>query len=212
MMEAVSTRNRQNEREVLVSSAQHGDRAAFDALVAPLRAGLLGIAFVRTGDYPEAEDLTQEALLRAWEHICDLRDPSSFVAWIRAILNRACSTWCRRPREWPISLDDQILIDMPADHGLQPSEVIFRRLRDEELRGALRSIPEANRIALIMAVWGDGSYQQIAEFTGVPISTVEGRIHRAKSQLQRRLRHGYSDPFGEPARRWIEPIDKETPK
>jgi len=150
MMEAVNTRHHPNERDGLVSRAQHGDRA--------------------------------------------------------------CSTWCRRPREWPISLDDTILINHLSGQGLQPSEVIFQRLRDEELRSTLRSIPETNRIALLMSVWSESSYKQIAEFTGVPISTVEGRIHRAKSQLQRRLRHGFSDPFGDPVRRWIEPIDKETPK
>ena len=195
-----------------MARARQGDRAAFDALIAPLRGGLLGIAFVRTGDYLEAEDLTQEALCRAWDHISDLRDASAFPGWLRSILNRACASWHRHNFDCPVSLYDVTLRDFPADNGLQPLEVLLRREREEELRMALCGIPEANRIALLMAIWGDCSYQDIADFSGVPVSTVEGRIYRAKSQLRRKLGSRSSELFGEPDKRWQENPEEETSK
>jgi RNA polymerase sigma-70 factor (ECF subfamily) len=200
------------ERGGLVARAQQGDREAFDALAQSLRAGLRGIAFVRTGDLQEADDLTQDALLQAWLHIRELKEPSSFLPWLQSILYRACSSWQRRHCTSTIPLDTPRGLDRTASHGPQPIDVVFQRLREEELRCALRTIPQANRIALIMAVWGGNSYSEIAEFTGVPVSTVEGRIHRAKSQMRRQLRYRNSDWGGAPPTRWGEPKEKEKPK
>jgi RNA polymerase sigma factor (sigma-70 family) len=210
MMDDDSERQRHCLRITLIERARQGDRWAFDALAAPLRGALLGIAFVRTGDYPEAEDITQQTLSAAWEHIADLRDPASFHAWIRTILARHCATWQRRNRDWTLSLDDSANRELPADNGLQPPNILLRRLRDEELRSAPRGIPEANRNALLMAVWGDCTYHEIAEFTGVSVTTVEGRIQRAKSQLRRALRYKNPDFFGEAGKRWREPPIEET--
>lgn len=186
----------------LVLRAQAGDRYAFDSLVTPIRGGLLGIAFLRTGDRLEAEDLVQEALARAWEHISCLRNPSAVSAWIRSILARGCSTWHRRCHARPVSLSDGLLCEYPADACLQPLRVLLQRERDEELRAALRDISPENREALLMAIWGDCSYVEIAEFAGVPVTTVEGRIHRAKAQLRKKLRDAGAEALAEPRRLW----------
>ena len=191
--------------EELVLRAQSGDRTAFDGLVTPMRGGLLGIAFLRTGDRLEAEDLVQETLSRAWERLNDLRDPSAFAAWIRSILARGCNTWHRRGHIRPASLSDILLRECTADGCLQPLPILLQRERDEELRAALREISPENRDALLMAIWGDCTYVEIAEFAGVPVTTVEGRIHRAKSQLRKRLSNDAGDVLGESRRQWREP-------
>ena len=195
----IDYRRRQAE---LVLRAQSGDRTAFDCLAAPMRGGLLGIAFLRTGDRLEADDLVQDTLGRAWEHLNDLRDPSAFAAWIRSILARGCNTWHRRCHAQPASLSDSRLCEYPADACLQPLTVLLQRERDEELRAALRDISPENRDALLMAIWGDCTYVEIAEFTGVPVTTVEGRIHRAKSQLRKKLRDAGAEALAEPRRLW----------
>jgi RNA polymerase sigma-70 factor (ECF subfamily) len=200
MMEHEIVQQKQRQRACLVARTQEGDRAAFDSLTASLREGLPGIAFVRTGDYAEAEDLVQETLSRASCHVGDLRDSSAFIGWLRAILGRSCATWHRRSYDRSVSIDDA-LQDLPVDCGAQPPEVLMRREREEELRIALCSIPEQNRTALLMAIWGDCSYRDIAEFSGASLSTIEGRIYRAKSQLRRRLGVKSSDFLGEPSKR-----------
>ncbi|HEY3332528.1 MAG TPA: RNA polymerase sigma factor [Capsulimonadaceae bacterium] len=201
-----------SDRRAVVLAAQRGDHAAFDTLISPIRSGLFGIAFVRTGDRDEAEDITQAVLAAAWGHLADLRDPDTFTAWVRAILAQHCRTWFRRRRSPVVSLDDPDLDPPQADDAQQPLAMLICRERDEQLRTALRTIPEANRTALLMAVWGNCSYDQIAEFTAVPVTTVEGRIHRAKAQLRRTLRFSNPEFFGDDASRWHETCRKETEK
>jgi RNA polymerase sigma-70 factor (ECF subfamily) len=196
--------NRRSSADSLVIRAQQGDRSSFDALTKPLRTGLLAVAFVRTGDYQEAEDLTQESLSRAWSHLSELRDASAFVPWLRSILARLCATWHRRSFDSSISLHDEMLQNIPDKYEMQPPDVLMRRVRAEEIRSALCLVPEANRIALLMAVWGNCSYQEIAAFSGVSVSTIEGRIYRAKSLLRRKLGTKSSDFLGEPVKRWRE--------
>jgi len=195
---------RRRAQAALVKRAQCGERDAFDTLVKPLRGALLGIAFVRSGGRQDAEDLTQDALTKAWTHIEDLHDPVTFAFWLRSILYRCCATWYRRSVRWPESLSDIALLNQPANQALPPLDILLQRERDEELRVALRSISEENRTALLMSVWGDCTYQEIADFTGVPLTTVEGRIYRAKAQLRRSLRNSNAAILIESSKRWQE--------
>ncbi|MCC6442706.1 MAG: RNA polymerase sigma factor [Armatimonadetes bacterium] len=69
-----------------------------------------------------------------------------------------------------------------------PLEAALRRERERIVRKALLDLPEANRLALLLHVWGGYSYEEIAAFAEVPVTTVEGRIFRARAKLRRLLR------------------------
>ena len=202
--DAADNFTRRRAQAALVKRAQCGERDAFNTLVKPLCGALLGIAFVRSGGRQDAEDLTQDALTKAWTHIGDLHDPATFAFWLRSILYRCCATWHRRPQSWPISLTELDSKNRLVDRTIPPLAVLIRRERDEELRIALRAISEENRTALLMSVWGECSYQEIADFTGVPLTTVEGRIYRAKAQLRRSLRDFGAEILSEEPRCWRE--------
>src|SRR5690242_5017185 len=90
---------------MLVRRAQAGDRAAFDQLAAQYRAVLLALAFLRTGQLEDAQDLTQEALTQAWRRLPALLHPASFRPWLKTITLNACQSWRRRPRLPVSSLD-----------------------------------------------------------------------------------------------------------
>jgi RNA polymerase sigma-70 factor (ECF subfamily) len=184
----------------LVRRAQAGDREAFDRLAQHYRAVLRALAFLRTGDMQEAEDLAQDVLTRAWQKLPTLQDPALFLPWIKAIAANACNSWYRRSRPWPdsLSINDR----HPADPGLSPPAALLAREKQRELRQALAALPEANRLALMMHVWGGYSYEDIARVAGVQVSTVEGRIYRAKRQLRRLLLDEGVEFTGEPHRQW----------
>jgi RNA polymerase sigma factor (sigma-70 family) len=187
------------EREpALVRRARAGDRTAFDGLARHHRASLLAVAFLRTSDMEAAEDLVQEVLTRAWQKLPDLHDCAAFVPWLRVILANACRSWYRRARPEPMSLEAEADRQLLADRRPQPLQVLLAREQQRSLRQALVALPVANRVALLMHAWGDYSYEEIAAFTGVPVTTVEGRIHRARRQLRRLLRDESGFP-GEPA-------------
>lgn len=162
--------------------AAAGETAAFDALTNHWRPVLRALAFGRTGgDWTAADELAQDVLTRAWEQLPTLREPSAFVGWLKTILANACHSWHRR------TLRQADVLERQADPRPTPLESLLAREHQRELRCALAALPDANRNALLMHVWGGASYAEIAAFTGVRITTVEGRIYRAKRQMRRLL-------------------------
>lgn len=182
----------------LVRQAQAGDRAAFDRLAGHYRPLVRALAFVRTGDRAEAEDLVQDVLLNAWRKLPALHDPAKFLPWLKAIAANACHSWFRRARPASLSDPDHERLHAP---GLPPLDALLARERERELHRALVAIPEANRTALLMHVWGGYAYEEIAAVTGVRVTTVEGRIHRAKKQLRCLLRDEGAEFLGGTPRR-----------
>jgi RNA polymerase sigma-70 factor (ECF subfamily) len=174
-----------NTEQVLLACA--GDRAAFDQLVHHYRPVLLALTFLRTRNMYEAEDLVQEILMRAWQKLPGLHNPTLFLPWIKTIAANACSTWYRRRPTHTTSLDTEPSCQILADGTPKPYEIVLFGEKQRELHRALLLLPQANRLALLMHVWGNYSYAEIAAFTEVRVTTVEGRIYRAKRQMQRLL-------------------------
>lgn len=171
-------------QETLVRQAQAGDEEAMAALVGRYRACLLALAIDRTGRHDAAEDIVQDTLAAAVEKRASLRDARSFGPWLRQICVNACRMW-HRGRTRPAPLEQ-------IDHALAPSDAtlrsVCRREDRREIRRALEALPENNRLALLLHAVEGLPYQQIAEFLGVPKSTIHGRLVRARRELRRRLR------------------------
>jgi RNA polymerase sigma factor (sigma-70 family) len=173
----------------LVAAARCGDEAAFSELVRRYRHGICAVCLTRTGDFDLAEDLTQDAVLRARASLHTLRDDEAFGAWLRQIATNVCRMWMRRP--------EPDTTELAAATSLQVAQDTFhaarRRLAAREVREALAELPERNRIALVMYHLRGDTYAEIAEFLGVPESTVLGRIHRARNSLRRLLAERLAD-------------------
>lgn len=183
----------------LVRCAQAGDRAAFDVLADRYRALILAVTFLRTGSKDEAEDLTQEVFAKAWVHLPALKEPAAFVAWLRRIAANACRDWYRRGY-WPASLVE-LTSEMPSE-APGPHEIVIRRAHQNALRQALLELPEKNRIALLLFTWGGYSYERIAVLLDIPITTVEGRIFRARQQLKQLLSSEVDRLSDRPRTKW----------
>ena len=195
----------QHDELELIRCAQIGDHVAFDVLADRYRALILAITFLRTGSREEAEDLTQEVVAKAWLHLPGLKEPSAFVAWLKRIAANACRDWYRKA-PWPESLTDlskHIAVNMPG-----PDEIVVRNDRQFQLRQALLALPEKNRLTLLLFTWGGYSYERIAELLEIPLTTVEGRIYRARQQLKRLMMIDAGELTGEPRRRWREKGEK----
>jgi RNA polymerase sigma-70 factor (ECF subfamily) len=135
------------------------------------------------GSASEAEDVTQEALLRAWRRRRSLRDGTRAQAWFDRILVNACRDRLRRRRPTVRWLD--IGDDGPGP-GSDPFAAIF--VRDEVLR-SLASLSSDHRIVLVLRYWADLPVDAIADRLGVPPGTVKSRLHYAldaiRAEIQR---------------------------
>lgn len=189
----------------MVVRSQAGDDEAFEALAARYRAAALAVTFLRTGNREEAEDLAQEVLLKARERLNSLKESEAFPGWLRAIALNACRTWYRKLK--PADSLDAAGRRPLRDYSAGPLEVLLEKDRQKSWRKALLMLPGPNRCALLMHVWGGYSYQEIADFLDVPVSTVEGRIHRAKNQLRRLLQPGVDGLLDEPRCKWQKESD-----
>ena len=159
-------------------------RALFESLVVPHLAASYNLARWLTGSDHDAEDVVQEAYLRAYRffegfHGADGR------SWILAIVRNACYTFVRQNRRKLVAIDDEVaeLRDgRPTPEALRLADVDRMLLRE-----AIQALPEEFREAIILRELEGLSYKEIGAITGVPIGTVMSRLARARERLERAL-------------------------
>ncbi len=164
---------------IAVPTAQRLAREeAFARLVAQELAGAYRTATVLLGDAAEAEDATQDALVRAWQRWDRLRDPGRAGAWFGRILVNVCRDRLRARRTVAVRwLPDPTAVD-PLD----------RSGERETLWEALATLSADHRIVIVLRYYLELPLEAIAERTGVPIGTVKSRLHHALRARPRRIR------------------------
>jgi RNA polymerase sigma-70 factor (ECF subfamily) len=166
----------------------------FESEALPLLPGLYSAAYRLTRNAADAEDLVQEAFLRAFRGFHQFQPGTNLKAWLYRILtNTFINSYRKRQREPQTVSDDEIedwyLYSKMADEGFEPSAEtsVLESLPDEDVQEALSSLPEQFRVAVLLADVEGFSYKEIAEITGVPIGTVMSRLHRGRKALEKRL-------------------------
>jgi RNA polymerase sigma factor (sigma-70 family) len=157
---------------------------AFGALVRRFQDMAYGFAFAMLRDRCLAEDAAQEAFLAAWLELPALRDPAAFPGWFRRILFSRCTRIRRERTNETLPLSDALAIPSQME---DPHRMQERRELDEAFRGAIESLPSHERIVAMLFHVSDYSYNDIAAFLELPLSTVKKRLHSARARLQQRM-------------------------
>ena len=163
----------------LVGGVRRGDLAAYTELVTRHRAGLERYALHLLGNREEAEDALQETLLRAYRAIEQCAQPARFRSWVMTILINRCRT--RLGRRDPILRNQSARTAM--EHATAPDSSDASSLR-EEIQRALANLPSDQREAFLLKHVEELSYEEIAELTGVSVSALKMRVHRACERLR----------------------------
>lgn len=172
-------------------------REAFERQAERLFPSVFGTALRLTRSREEAEDLAQEAIVRAYDAF-DRFDGTNFKAWIlRIVTNLYINKYRQRQRGPQMgSLDEEGAIEpVSADNEL-PDRLLFDNALGTEVEQALEAVPVDFRTAVILSDIEGLSYQEIAEATDVPIGTVRSRLARGRSMMRKSLedyatREGY---------------------
>ena len=182
-LEAVSN---PEEDPILVARTLEGDLSAYERLVSRHNAVVTRVA-ARLVGHDEAEDVSQDAFLRAFHRLDRFRGESSFRTWLLRIAHNAALDHLRRRRAEPVdpaSLSDTPVSDTPASEWTRlPAERLELRERVERLEGKLQLLSPPHRTVLVLRDVEGLSYEEVAAITATPLGSVKGRLHRARREL-----------------------------
>jgi RNA polymerase sigma-70 factor, ECF subfamily len=188
---------------VLVKRVQRGDKSAFDLLVRKYQHKVVKLVLRYVRNPAEAEDIAQEAFIKAYRALPQFRGDSAFYTWMyRIAINTAKNSLASRDRS-PIAYDLD-LNDPEESHHVQT------RLQDpdtpeglaltEEIRGivnsAIEGLPEELKTAIVLRELDGLSYEEIAAAMECPVGTVRSRIFRAREAIDKRLREVFEGGLG----------------
>ncbi len=180
---------------LLVERVQSGDREAFGLLVSKYQRKLLRLVMRLVRDSAEAEDVTQEAFIKAYRALPTFRGDSAFYTWLYRIGVNTAKNWLvTHGRRMPLmseivddetdGIEDSILLRDDET----PDRVLMSRQIGETVNAAMDALPEDLRTAISLREIDGLSYEEIAQVMDCPIGTVRSRIFRARDAIATRLR------------------------
>ncbi len=179
----------------LVERVQSGDREAFGLLVGKYQRKLLRLVMRLVRDPAEAEDVTQEAFIKAYRALPNFRGESAFYTWLYRIGVNTAKNWLvahgrRMPTMSEIAGDETEGIEETVllRDDETPDRVLMSRQIGEAVNAAMAALPEDLRTAISLREIEGLSYEEIAQVMDCPIGTVRSRIFRAREAIAARLR------------------------
>jgi RNA polymerase sigma-70 factor (ECF subfamily) len=172
---------------------------SFEELLAPILGAAYGTALHMTRHKDDAEDLVQEAAVRAFRAFHTFEIGTNFKAWFFRILTNLYLNKYRQKQREPemLNLDDApdlYLYSHTVAEGLHsrstdPATLVLRQMDTEHVAAAIAALPEEFRTVCALYFMEEFAYQEISEILDVPLGTVRSRLHRGRKMLQRELWH-----------------------
>jgi RNA polymerase sigma-70 factor (ECF subfamily) len=162
----------------LVGECRQGDRDAYAGLVKRYSRRIFAICYAAVRNLNDAEDLTQETLVRGFTEVHRLRDSEQFFPWIRRIARNLCMDFFRRRKP------GEILVAEPPD---QPDPIQRVNTDHLDLQKAIEKLPENLRSPLLFYYFDGRSTKNIAAALEISEATVHTRLSRARKELRRLL-------------------------
>lgn len=188
----------------LVERVQRGDQSAFNVLVLRYQQKVLKLITRYVRDTMEAEDVAQEAFLKAYRALASFRGDSAFYTWLyRIAINTAKNSLVstkRRPIDYHLDLQDpeQYALQARLTDGETPEHLVLTDEIRETVNGAMADLPEDLRTAIVLREIDGLSYEEIAAAMDCPVGTVRSRIFRAREAIDRKLRPIFAGGIGRP--------------
>jgi RNA polymerase sigma-70 factor (ECF subfamily) len=168
-----------------VQATLRGDLRAFEALVERHRDVVVRVA-ARIVGREEAEDVSQDAFLRAFHRLDRFRGDAPFRSWLLRITHNAALDHLARRRAEPV--DPDTLDTAEPTSARPPAERLELRERIERLERKLHGLAPQHRVVLVLRDAEGLSYEEIADITQTPLGSVKGRLHRARREFVEMLR------------------------
>ena len=173
----------------LVRQTLAGQHQAYEQLVRQWSSRVLAVCHARVHRPDVAEEMAQEALVRAYRALPSLAEPEKFGPWLCGIASRACLDWLKDK--------DRTMVTFNAlGEDASPNDFADRRSLDDDesnqdniddLMKEVQKLPEKHREALMLYYYEDKTYQELADLLGVSAATINARLTQARQMLRDRL-------------------------
>ena len=173
----------------LIHRILDGDETAFAELVEKYQKQVHALVWRKIGDFHIAEEITQDAFLKAYQELGTLKKPQRFASWLYVIATNRCSTWLRKKH-----LRRQLLEGMDvaqpekvtySEHVVVENEQITIETQRNVVKKLLAKLGESERTVMTLHYFGEMSCTEIGAFLGVSANTVKSRLHRAQQRLKK---------------------------
>ena len=173
----------------LIQRILQGDQEAFNPLIKKYQKGVHALAWRKIGDFHIAQEITQDAFLKAYRQLRTLKDHNAFGGWLYVIVARECLDYLRRNRIPMESLDtaDSSEVDKVSysQYVAEKQEEAADETRREVVKELLKKLPESERTVMTLHYLGEMTIKAISEFLGVSQNTVKSRLSRARNRLRK---------------------------
>lgn len=180
---------RGREAEALVAAAKGGDQRAFEALYARYRPRIFALALHLTGEASDAEDVTQDAFLKAYARLESFEGRSAFFTWLyRIALHRALNLQRDRGRRRTVGLDDaRVAAAVQVEACGDPQRALELQERYARLLAAFDGLSDTLRTTVVLTTLQGLSHREAAVVLGTTEGTVSWRVHEARRRLRARM-------------------------
>jgi RNA polymerase sigma-70 factor (ECF subfamily) len=187
----------------LVRRVQHGDRGAFDLLVLKYQHKVVKLVLRYVRNQAEAEDIAQDAFIKAYRALANFRGDSAFYTWLyRIAINTAKNAVSSRGRQMlPLETqgedgDDGVDLQTRLQETATPEALAMTDEIRDTVNAAIASLPEDLRTAIVLRELDGLSYEEIAAAMACPVGTVRSRIFRAREAIDAKLRNVFDGGLG----------------
>jgi RNA polymerase sigma-70 factor (ECF subfamily) len=178
-----------NSSEELISRVRRGDDEAFRLIFERYGRPIISFIYDMVGQRDLAEELTQETFVRAYKNIGGLRDETKLSTWLFGIAKNVAreSIRSRYKDDGKVGIDDDRVMEL-SDNNLLPDGALLSKELNGVIQSALGSLDEDKRLVFSLKVFQQRSYEEIAEITGFSIPKLKTDLHRARTEMRRRIR------------------------
>ena len=173
----------------LIQRVLQGDPDAFGPLVKKYQKGVHALVWRKIGDFHIAQEITQDALLNAYQKLGTLKNHNLFAGWLYVIASNLCLDWLRKNRLPMESLDTENTNEVDkvsySQYMVEKQEIEADETRREVVKELLQKLPESERTVMTLHYLGEMTIKTISEFLGVSPNTVKSRLNRARNRLRK---------------------------
>ncbi|MHB1000376.1 MAG: sigma-70 family RNA polymerase sigma factor [Armatimonadota bacterium] len=178
----------------LIERSKKGDLSAFDELLRRHEKQVYSFAYRMTQNYDDASDIASDSFIKAYQAINRFRGESNFTTWLfRIVTNTFLDRRKRSKSHLNIPLDDYIELEENSvarqfeDPAPDPLDLLEASERNDTLQTAINSLPEYQRMMILLFHTQGLSYEDISLIVDLPIGTVKSRLNRARLALREKL-------------------------